>query len=95
MLSEIKSRYAKKKYFIFEIICILFFASCLIFSQQESSKIRIGAFDSRCIAVAYATGGFKEDMDSIRTERDKAKEEDKKIVRLDFNSLLQKSGGKL
>jgi len=67
------------KYSIFQFACILFFFSSIIFSQQNNNKVRIGTFDSRCIAVAYGRSGeFMKEMDSIRTQLSKAKEEDNK-----------------
>lgn len=61
---------------IINSICILLLASCLSFTQQEDTKLRIGTFDSRCIAVAYGRSDeFRKEIDSIKTELIKAKEE--------------------
>ena len=57
------------------VACIFIWASGLSISQLESTKLRIGIFDSRCIAVAYGrSAGFMNEMDSIRTAHTKAKE---------------------
>jgi len=61
---------------IINSICILLLVSCLNFPQQEDTIIRIGTFDSRCIAIAYGRSAeFMKEMDSIRSELAKAKEE--------------------
>ncbi len=61
---------------IINSICFLLLVSCLNFSQQENTILRIGTFDSRCIAIAYGRSAeFMKEMDSIRSELDKAKEE--------------------
>lgn len=57
------------------IICFFVVISGTLMSQQEKSKIRIGTFDSRCIAMAYGRTDFLKEMDSIRTLHAKAKEE--------------------
>ena len=62
--------------YVIQFACILFLFSSINFSQQESNKVRIGVFDSRCIAIAYGRSDeFRKEMDSIRTELIKAKEE--------------------
>ena len=64
---------------IINSICILLLASCLTFPQQEVTKLRAGTFDSRCIAVAYGRSSkFMKEINSIRTELAKAKEENNK-----------------
>ena len=61
---------------IINSICILLLVSCLNFPQQEDTILRIGTFDSRCIAIAYGRSAeFMKEMDSIRSELAKAKEE--------------------
>jgi Skp family chaperone for outer membrane proteins len=58
------------------IIAVIFLLTGINFSQQNEEKIRIGTFDSRCIAIAYGrSDDFKKEMDSIKTELFKAKEE--------------------
>ncbi len=65
-----------KKYSVIQFACILFFFSNTNFSQQDNNKVRIGTFDSRCIAVAYGKSEeFRKEMDSIKTVHAKAKEE--------------------
>jgi hypothetical protein len=65
---------AMKKIFVF-VVFIFFFLSEGIISQQETSKLRIGTFDSRCVAVAYGrTADFMKEIDALRNEVAKAKE---------------------
>jgi Skp family chaperone for outer membrane proteins len=60
-------------FFIF-IITILFTGAN--FPQQKMDKVRIGTFDSRCVAIAYArSDDFKKEIDSMKMEHKKAKEE--------------------
>jgi len=70
-----------KKLPIITITCILFLASHIIFSQQGNSKIRIGTFDSRCIAIAYGrSADFMKLRDSIETIYSKAKVDSNKQI---------------
>jgi Skp family chaperone for outer membrane proteins len=63
-----------KKIFVF-VVFILLLISGPIYSQQETSKLRIGTFDSRCVAVAYGrTADFMKEIDALRNEVAKAKE---------------------
>jgi len=64
-----------KNSFMVHTICILLLFSYLIFPQQEKSKVRIGTFDSRCIAMAYGRTDFLKDIEDLRTQHAKAKEE--------------------
>lgn len=58
------------------IIAFLFLLTDINYSQQNKEKLRIGTFDSRCVAVAYGRSEeFKKEIDSIKIERKKAKEE--------------------
>ena len=58
------------------IIAFIFLLTGMNFSQQSREKLRIGTFDSRCIAVAYGRSDeFRKEMDSIKTKLFKAKEE--------------------
>jgi len=57
-------------------IAILFLLTSANFSQQSKEKLRVGTFDSRCIAIAYGRSDeFIKEIDSIKTEVVKAKEE--------------------
>lgn len=64
-----------KKKMLLKIFCSLFLTSCISYSQQETVKIRIGTFDSRCIAMAYGRTDFLKDIEELRTQHAKAKEE--------------------
>ena len=66
-----------KNSIVLQIVLILTLISCLVFSQQENGKVRIGIFDSRCIAIAYARStDFMKEMEDMRTKHAKAREED-------------------
>ena len=68
-----------KKNIILFSVCFLFFTSCTIFSQQETAKLRIGTFDSRCVALAYGRSAeFNQLRDSIETLYSKAKADSNK-----------------
>jgi Skp family chaperone for outer membrane proteins len=57
------------------IACILILISNLVFSQQGNSKIRIGIFDSRCVATAYGrSADFMKEIDVLKNDVAKAKE---------------------
>ncbi len=64
-----------KKSIGISIICFLAVLSGTILSQQENSKVRIGTFDSHCIAMAYGRTDFLKDIEELRTQHAKAKEE--------------------
>ena len=58
------------------LLVIAFLFTDTNFSQQDKEKLRIGTFDSRCVAVAYAkSDDFKKEIDSMKIEHKKAKEE--------------------
>jgi len=58
------------------VMIVVFLAPHPVFSQVTEGKIRIGTFDSRCIAIAYGRSGlFMEYINGLRTELKKAKEE--------------------
>ena len=67
-----------KKTIVLSSIFIFLFLSTQILSQQEMQKLRIGIFDSRCIAMAYGRTDFLKEMDSIKIKYAKAKEEGNK-----------------
>ena len=68
-----------KKVIIINFLFVFFLASGISFSQQEKGKLRIGTFDSRCIAIAYGRSAeFMKEVDSMKTTLAKAKEEDNK-----------------
>ena len=68
-----------KKYFVLKIAYLLFFSSGIILSQQDNTKLRIGIFDSRCIALVYGRSAeFMKLSDSIDAVYSKAKEEGNK-----------------
>jgi len=72
------------------IITLLFLLSGANFSQQEKEKFRIGTFDSRCIAIAYAKSDeFKKEIDSMKIEHKKAKEEGNTQLAEKFEQLGQ------
>ena len=57
------------------LVSILFLVTGITFSQQESGKLRIGTFDSRCVAVAYGrSADYMKEIDDIRNDVTKAKE---------------------
>jgi len=77
-----------KKNMLLSIFCFLLLTSCLSYTQQENAKLRIGTFDSRCIAVAYARSPeFMKEMEDIRTKHAKAKEEDNKELLKELEQL--------
>ena len=54
---------------------MLILISTLAISQQENNKVRIGIFDSRCVAVAYGrSADFMKEIDMLKNEVAKAKE---------------------
>jgi len=64
------------KRLLINIVCMLIVVSGIVLSQQETNKLRIGTFDSRCVAVAYGRSPeFMKEVDSIKTSHYKAKEE--------------------
>jgi Skp family chaperone for outer membrane proteins len=67
-----------KKTIVLSVIFIFLFLSAQVLSQQEMQKLRIGIFDSRCIAMAYGRTDFMKEMDSIKIQYAKAKEEGNK-----------------
>ena len=57
------------------LVSILFLVTGITFSQQESGKLRIGTFDSRCVAVAYGrSADYMKEIDDLRNDVTKAKE---------------------
>ena len=81
MLSEMKVHNAGKISIIIIITLILFLVSGITLSQQESGKIRIGTFDSRCVALAYGrSADFMKLRDSVETVYSKAKEDSNKQI---------------
>ena len=67
-----------EKSMLLKIFCALLLTSVLSYSQQETTKLRIGIFDSRCVAAAYGRTDFMKEMDSIKIKYNKAKEEGNK-----------------
>jgi len=68
-----KTSIFKKIIFIVVIILLIPF---IAYSQKTTEKYRIGTFDSRCIAIAYAKSDFLKNKDSdLRKEAEKAKAE--------------------
>ena len=61
-----------------KIFCALLLSSFFIYSQQETTNLRVGTFDSRCVAAAYGRSDFMKEMDSIKIKYAKAKEEGNK-----------------
>jgi Skp family chaperone for outer membrane proteins len=71
----------KMKKLIINIGCLLILVSGIVLSQQETSKIRVGIFDSRCVALAYGRSAeFMKEMDSIKTAHKNAAEEGNKEI---------------
>ena len=63
------------KRLITDISCLLIFVSGIVLSQQETNKLRIGTFDSRCVAVAYGRSvEFMNGLDNLKNDIVKAKE---------------------
>jgi Skp family chaperone for outer membrane proteins len=61
------------------IVIILFLVSGIALSQQESGKLRIGTFDSRCIALAYGrSADFMREIDSMKSTLAVAKKDSNK-----------------
>ena len=68
-----------KNSFVVHTVCILLLSSYLIFPQQEKGKVRIGTFDSRCVALAYGRSNeFMKLRDSIETLYSQAKADSNK-----------------
>lgn len=68
-----------KNLLIVNVVYFLFLFSCIIFPQRENSKIRIGTFDSRCVALAYGRSNeFMKLRDSIETLYSQAKADSNK-----------------
>lgn len=58
------------------VVFIFLLISGAIYSQQETSKMRIGTFDSRCVALAYGRSAeFMTEIDSLKNAVAKAKED--------------------
>jgi len=69
------------KTLIINIGCVIVFVSGIILSQQETNKIRIGTFDSRCVALAYGRSAeFMKLRDSVETVYLKAQIDSNKEV---------------
>jgi Skp family chaperone for outer membrane proteins len=63
-----------KKIFVI-VFSIFLFTSGTIYSQQETNKLRIGTFDSRCVAAAYGrSADFMKEIDVLKNDVAKAKE---------------------
>lgn len=57
------------------VVFISFFLGGVNYSQQETNIVRIGTFDSRCIALAYGRSAeFMTEIDSLRNAVAKAKD---------------------
>ena len=55
--------------------------SGILFPQQETNKLRIGTFDSRCVALAYGrSADFMQLRDSIETVYSKAQADSNKEI---------------
>ena len=66
-----------KKLSVIYILIFLSFISSTISPQQVNEKIRIGIFDSRCVALVYGRSGlFLTYMENLRKELDNAKQEE-------------------
>ncbi|MBK7377932.1 MAG: hypothetical protein IPJ03_02830 [Ignavibacteriales bacterium] len=64
-----------KRLSVLSIVFTLFYLCINTFSQQEIAKLRIGIFDSRCVAVAYGrSAAFMNDMGNLKNDISKAKE---------------------
>ena len=78
-----------KKLTSFNIIVFIMITILLtpitIFSQESIEKMRVGIFDSRCVAIAYCRTDFIKAINELRTELEKAKEEgnDERIKELE------------
>lgn len=68
-----------KKNIAISIICFLVVISGTLLSQQENSTVRIGTFDSRCVALVYGRSNeFMKLRDSIETFYSQAKADSNK-----------------
>ena len=67
-----------KNNMLLKFFCLLLLSSFFGYSQQETTKLRVGTFDSRCVAAAYGRSDFMKEMDSIKIKYAKAKEEGNK-----------------
>ena len=70
-------------------MCFLTVASAS--AQSQTNKLRVGVYDSRAIAVAYAgSPAFQESLKSIRTEYEKAKQDnnEKRMKEIDAKMKL-------
>ncbi len=68
MVSLIKEA-AMKKLSVIYILIFLSFISSTISPQQVDEKIRIGIFDSRCVALVYGGSGlFLTYIENLRKE---------------------------
>ena len=55
--------------------CLLFLISAIVMPQEETKKIRVGTFDSRCVAVAYGKSAeFMNGIDNLKNDVTKARE---------------------
>lgn len=76
-----------KKSIGISIIYFLAVISGTLLSQQENGKVRIGTFDSRCIAMAYGRTDFLIDIEDLRTRHAKAREEDNQELMKELEQL--------
>ena len=60
---------------IFYAIVIILLVPSTVCSQESTAKIRIGTFDSRCVAIAYGRTDFLKNIGNLRQEQEKAKAE--------------------
>jgi hypothetical protein len=61
-------------------------------AQSQSNKLRIGVYDSRAVAIAYANSGmFQDSLKTIRTDYDRAKQanDSKRVKEIDARMKLQ------
>ena len=57
------------------IIVIILLIPFIVYSQETTQKVRIGTFDSRCVAIAYGRTDFLKNISDLRKELEKAKSE--------------------
>jgi hypothetical protein len=88
-----KSSFVSRSRFIVSVavaLCVLTGATAL--AQSQTNKLRVGVYDSRAVAIAYANSAvFRESMKTSQAEYEKAKasKDDKRMKEIEARMKLQ------
>jgi len=81
-----------KWFIVSSIIALCVLTGATVSAQSQTNRVRIGVYDSRAVAVAYAhSTEFRESMKSIQAEYQKAKaaNDEMRIKRIESQMKLQ------